>query len=114
MSGCFGSARLPAEPELSLLEQPWELDLAREVAYWPEHVEDAARLLEPHRIPYAIHELADRVHGFYQAGNRDWQHRVVVEGEPELTRARLELCRAARHTLKSALTLVGVSAPDKM
>ena len=105
---------LPAEPELSLLEQPWELDLAREVAYWPEHVEDAARLLEPHRIPYAIHELADRVHGFYQAGNRDWQHRVVVEGEPELTRARLELCRAARHTLKSALTLVGVSAPDKM
>ena len=105
---------LPAEPELSLLEQPWELDLAREVAYWPEHVEDAARLLEPHRIPYAIHELADRVHGFYQAGNRDWKHRVVVEGEPELTRARLELCRAARHTLKSALTLVGVSAPDKM
>ncbi len=105
---------LPTEPDLARLEQPWELDLAREVAFWPEHVEDAARLLEPHRIPYAIHELADRVHGFYQAGNRDWKHRVVVEGEPELTRARLELCRAARHTLKSALTLVGVSAPDKM
>jgi len=105
---------LPAEPDLTRLEQPWELDLAREVAYWPEHVEDAALLLEPHRIPYAIHELADRVHGFYQAGNRDWNHRVVVDGEPELTRARLELCRAARHTLKSALTLVGVSAPDKM
>lgn len=108
------AGELPEEPDLTRLEQPWELDLAREIAFWPESVEDAARLLEPHRIPYAIHELADRVHGFYQAGNRDWQHRVVVEGEPQLTRARLELCRAARHTLKSALTLVGVSAPDKM
>ncbi len=105
---------LPAEADLDRLQQPWELDLAREVALWPEHVEDAARLLEPHRIPYAIHDLADRVHGFYQAGNRDWRHRVVVEGEPELTRARLELARAARHTMKSALSLVGVSAPDKM
>jgi len=108
------AGRLPEQADLSRLDQPWELDLAREVAYWPEHVEDAALLLEPHRIPYAIHDLADRVHGFYQAGNRDGRHRVVVEGEPELTRARLELCRAARHTLKSALTLVGVSAPDKM
>jgi arginyl-tRNA synthetase len=108
------AGRLPEQAELGRLEQPWELDLAREVSYWPEHVEDAARLLEPHRIPYAIHDLADRVHGFYQAGNRDWRHRVVVEGEPELTRARLELCRAARHTMNSALTLVGVSAPDKM
>ncbi|MEP7104625.1 MAG: arginine--tRNA ligase [Chloroflexota bacterium] len=105
---------LPAEADLSRLEQPWELDLAREIAFWPEQVEDAARLLEPHRIPYAIHDLADQVHGFYQAGNRDWKHRVVVEGEPELTRARLELARAARHTMKSALDLVGVSAPDKM
>ncbi|HEX6349924.1 MAG TPA: arginine--tRNA ligase [Candidatus Dormibacteraeota bacterium] len=108
------AGELPEAPDLTRLQQPWELDLAREVAFWPESVEDAARLLEPHRIPYAIHELADRVHGFYQAGNRDWKHRVVVDGEPELTRARLELCRAARHTLKSALTLVGVSAPDKM
>jgi arginyl-tRNA synthetase len=105
---------LPAEADLDRLQQPWELDLAREIALWPEHVEDAARLLEPHRIPYAIHDLADRVHGYYQAGNRDWRHRVVVEGEPELTRARLELARAARHTMKSALSLVGVSAPDKM
>ncbi len=108
------AGRLPELADLTRLEQPWEMDLAREVSFWPEHVEDAARLLEPHRIPYAIHDLADRVHGFYQAGNRDWKHRVVVEGEPELTRARLELCRAARHTLNSALTLVGVSAPDKM
>ncbi|HEX6548320.1 MAG TPA: arginine--tRNA ligase [Candidatus Dormibacteraeota bacterium] len=108
------AAELPAEADASLLTQPAELELARQIAYWPDAVEDAARLMEPHRIPYFIHDLADAVHGFYQAGNRDWKLRVVVEQEPELTRARLELCRAARHTLKSALQLVGVSAPERM
>ena len=40
-------------------------------------------------------------------------HRVVVP-DPELTRARLELCRAARNTLRIALGLMGVSAPERM
>ena len=108
------AADLPAEADLSLLTEQAELDLAREVGRWPEVVQDAALLMEPHRIPYYVHELADAVHGFYQAGNRDWKLRVVVEEQPDLTRARLELCRAARHTLKSGLDLVGVSAPDRM
>ena len=108
------AAELPAEADVTLLTESWELDLARQVALWPETVEDAAAVMEPHRIPYYVHELADAVHGFYQAGNRDWSHRVVVEDRPDMTRARLELARAARHTLKSALNLLGVSAPDRM
>ena len=105
--------RLPPEADVSLLVEPWELDLARQIAFWPEVVEEAARLYEPHRLAFYVHDLADQVHGFYQAGNRDWRHRVVVD-DPALTRARLELCRAARNTLKSALDLMGVSAPDQM
>jgi arginyl-tRNA synthetase len=38
----------------------------------------------------------------------------VVVDDVKMTRARLELCRAARHTLKTALDLMGVSAPDRM
>jgi arginyl-tRNA synthetase len=53
------------------------------------------------------------VHRFYHAGNEKSEHRVVVD-DPNLTRARLELCRAARHTLKTALDLMGVSAPERM
>jgi arginyl-tRNA synthetase len=110
----FAAGReLPAEPDLSLLEQPWELDLARQIAYWPEEVEQAAQLLEPHRIPYYVQGLADAVHAFYQAGNRDWSHRVVVD-DPGLTRARLEMSRAARNTLRTALDVMGVAAPDRM
>ncbi len=104
---------LPERADVSLLVQPWELDVARQLAFWPEVVEDATRLLEPHRIPYYVHDLATAVHRFYHAGNEAGEHRVVVD-DPELTRARLELCRAARHTLKTALDLIGVSAPDRM
>jgi arginyl-tRNA synthetase len=106
-------ARLPEQANVSLLTQPWELDVARQLAFWPDVVEDATRVLEPHRIPYYVHDLATAVHRFYHAGNAEPEHRVVVD-DPELTRARLELCRAARHTLKTALDLMGVSAPERM
>jgi arginyl-tRNA synthetase len=106
-------AQLPEPADLSLLVETWELDVARQLAFWPEVVEDAARMLEPHRIPYYVQDLATAVHRFYHAGNEKSEHRVVVE-DPVLTRARLELCRAARHTLKTALDLMGVSAPERM
>ena len=105
--------RLPVTADVSLLIEPWELDVARQLAFWPEIVEDATLLLEPHRIPYYVQDLATAVHRFYHAGNEKSEHRVVVD-DPNLTRARLELCRAARHTLKKALDLMGVSAPDRM
>jgi len=105
--------RLPEPADVSLLVEPWELDVARQLAFWPEVVVDAASMLEPHRIPYYVQDLATAVHRFYHAGNEKSEHRVVVD-DPALTRARLELCRAARHTLKTALDLMGVSAPDRM
>ncbi len=104
---------LPDVAKVALLSQPWELDVARQLAFWPGVVEDAARLLEPHRIPYYVHDLATSVHRFYHAGNAEPAYRVVVD-DPELTRARLEISRAARHTLKTALDLMGVSAPERM
>ncbi|HYM65855.1 MAG TPA: arginine--tRNA ligase [Patescibacteria group bacterium] len=104
---------LAAEADLTLLTQPAELDVARQLAYWPEVVADAATLLEPHRIPYYVQDLATAVHRFYHAGNSQGDLRVVVD-DPALTRARLELCRSARHTLKAALELMGVSAPERM
>ena len=106
-------SQLPENANVGLLTQPWELDVARQLAFWPDVIEDATLLLEPHRIPYYVHDLATAVHRFYHAGNAESDHRVVVD-DVALTRARLELCRAARHTLKTALDLMGVSAPERM
>ena len=104
---------LPAAADLELLQQPWELDLVRQLAQWPDAVAEAARLREPHRTTYFLYEVADRVSTFYEAGNDNGDFRVVVD-DPRLTRARLELCRAAQATLQSGLDLLGVAAPDRM
>jgi arginyl-tRNA synthetase len=104
---------LPAEADVALLDKPWELDLARQLAHWPDTVAEATRLMEPHRLPYFIYELADRVSTFYEAGNDNGDFRVVVD-DARLTRARLELSRAARATLHSGLDLIGVTAPERM
>jgi arginyl-tRNA synthetase len=69
--------------------------------------------MEPHRLTYFVYELADRVSTFYEAGNDNGEFRVVVD-DGRLTRARLELARAARATLRSGLDLVGVTAPERM
>jgi arginyl-tRNA synthetase len=106
-------AQLPEKADVSLLVEAWELDVARQLAFWPDVLEDATRMLEPHRIPYYVHDLATAVHRFYHAGNAQSEYRVVVD-DPAVTRARLELSRAARHTLKTALDLIGVSAPERM
>jgi arginyl-tRNA synthetase len=106
-------AQLPEKADVQLLVHPWELDVARQLAFWPDVVEDATAMLEPHRIPYYVQDLATAVHRFYHAGNAESEHRVVVD-DPALTRARLELSRAARQTLKTALDLMGVSAPERM
>src|SRR5438094_7024225 len=105
--------RLADAANVALLTQPWELDVARQLAFWPDVVEDSTALLEPHRIPYYVHDLATAVHRFYHAGNAQSEHRVVAD-DPNCTRARLERWLAARHTLNTAPGLMGVSAPERM
>ncbi|MCL5110553.1 MAG: arginine--tRNA ligase [Chloroflexi bacterium] len=94
--------------EVALLRHPAELALIRQMLLFPELVADAAQRLEPHRLPYYAQELARLFHLFYQ------QCRVVVTEEPELSRARLSLVKAAQIVLANALGLMGVNAPEQM
>ena len=79
----------------------------------PVTAADADRLRDQHRIPYCIDQLAVRGSPFRESGNENGEHLVVVD-DPALTRARLELCRAAKATLRSGLDLIGVTAPERM
>ncbi|MHB1004556.1 MAG: arginine--tRNA ligase [Chloroflexota bacterium] len=94
--------------DTSLLRNPAELALIRQMMLFPELVVDAAQRLEPHHLPYYAQELARLFHLFYQ------QCRVVAREEPELSRARLSLVQAAQQVLASALHLIGVNAPEQM
>ncbi len=98
---------------LARLIAPGELDLTKELLELPDVVEAAARALEPHHLPHYAQRLAEKVHAFYHAGNRDGSLRVLVD-DHELASARLFLCEAARVTMANLLDLMGVSAPERM
>ena len=74
---------------------------------YPETVELAARELAPHVIAFYLRELAAEFHSYYNAT------RILVDDE-RLKLARLALATAARQVLRNGLTLLGVSAPEKM
>jgi arginyl-tRNA synthetase len=99
-----------SKADLSLLTHEAELALIRKILLLPELVEMMAQSLEPHHLPHYATELATAFHWFYA------QCRVVsnVEGEEELTKARLRLCQAAQSVLANCLGLMSMSAPEHM
>jgi len=89
------------------LEHPQELALLRRIAEFPETVDAAARDLAPHSIAYYLKDLAAELHGLYTACQ------FLVDDE-ELKLARLSLIAATRLVLRVGLSLLGVSAPERM
>lgn len=114
LSGIFRTAGREAEDvagdlDLAALPAPQDVDLLKRLVLLPEVVEKAARESEPHRVTVYLHELATAIHS--------WYHHTRAIGAPEgpaTEHARLLLARAARITLANALTLLGISAPDRM
>ena len=95
------------DADLSLLSLPEEQELIKALLDYPRLVEDAAAALEPHRIANYLHDLAGKTHL--------WYHKAHVLNEPEeITRARLVLARAAQIVLRNGLTLLGITAPERM
>jgi arginyl-tRNA synthetase len=84
-----------------------EMALAQRVGEFPEVVALAAQELAPHAIAFYLRELAAQFHSYYNA------ERILVDDEA-LRAARLALCAAVRQTLANGLSLLGVSAPEKM
>jgi arginyl-tRNA synthetase len=95
------------EPQPGLLEAPEELKLIKSLARYPEIVTTSAQLMEPHRITYFLMELAALFHAYYN------KHRVLTE-DMSLTQARLYLVSAVKKVIRNGLTLLGVSAPERM
>jgi arginyl-tRNA synthetase len=98
---------LSGHPPLSSLTLPDELALMKKVARFPDVVSEAARLREPHRIPFYLLELAREFHAFYQ------NHRFLGE-TPERTQGRLALAKAVKTVVGNGLSLISVSAPERM
>ncbi len=93
--------------DVALLTHPAELALMRTMLRYPELLSDAAARLEAHGLPYYARQLAQDFHVFYT------ECRVVSE-DAALSQARLKLVKAAQTVLANVLSLMGMTAPERM
>jgi arginyl-tRNA synthetase len=103
-----------AQAELSLLVDDGERDLTRTLAQYPRTILQAAEAHEPHRVAFFAHELATRFHAHWNRGKDLRDLRFVNENNRKLSYARLCLVAAVGLVLASALSILGVSAPEEM
>lgn len=92
---------------LDQLSDNTSLCLMIEISRYPEIVQIACELLEPHLIAQYLRELA---HAFHT-----WYHNTPVLVENAVERnAKLTLACATRQVLANGLNLLGVGTPEKM
>jgi arginyl-tRNA synthetase len=98
---------VPSSDTLASLTAPEEIHLLKAMMRFGEVLQASAENLAPHRVTYYLMNLAALFHTFYN------KHRVLSE-DTELTQARLRLVMAVQTVIRNGLTLLGVSAPEKM
>lgn len=91
-----------------LLVHPKEIELVKYINEFRNEIIESAKQRAPHKITNYIQKLAQLFHSFYN------DCYVIDEENKELSSQRLALVKASQMTLKNALNLVGVSAPEKM
>ncbi len=96
-----------ADAPLSMLSEPEEIQLMKQIVRYPETIAGAAEMMEPHRIAYYLMDLASAFHAYYN------KHRVLTD-DRQLCRDRLCLVTAVRRVIGNGLTLLGVESPETM
>jgi arginyl-tRNA synthetase len=104
---------LASDADLSLLDEE-ELGLVKRAAQYPRVLEGAALAHEPHRIAFYLYDLAAEFHALWNRGNDDPERRFLIENNPQLSRARLELASGIGQIIRSGLALMGVAAAEEM
>ena len=87
--------------------QRQERDVIKRLAEWPSVVQEAAERRAPHRVVAWVHDLAADFHVVHH-------DLLVLDPDPVVRGFRLALARATGDTIRSALALIGVEAPDAM
>jgi arginyl-tRNA synthetase len=92
---------------LNLLSAPEEINLMKILNTFKDSVEKSAQTLHPHVIFTYLMTLASAFHGYYN------KHKVITDNK-ELTLARLSLVLGVKKVIRNGLTLLGVTAPERM
>jgi len=96
------------KPDYATLDALKEKELVNLLAEFPETFERAAEELQPANLTAYANNLADKFNSFYATQN------VLKAETTELMGARLKVVDAARITLRNALMVLGIDAPEQM
>jgi len=94
--------------DYSLLKEKDEISLVKLLSEFPIKMEDVSHSLEPRKIATYLEEVAAAYHKFY--GN----HKVINPQNTDLSSARKKLCEATKIILTNGLSILGISAPERM
>lgn len=97
----------PRHEDLKLLGQDEELELIRKLSHFGDVIVTCAKQTDPFSMGRYLHELAGAFHKFYD------RHRVIDDNN-SLAQERLALIDATRIVIDNGLSLLGITAPDKM
>ena len=100
-------------PNLAGLTDTAELTLIKQLASFPRVVALAAKHYEPHRIAFALGEIAADFHALYNKG-RDVPSLRFISDDKEATHARLQLVAATKIVLANGLRLLGITGREDM
>ncbi|MDY0133006.1 MAG: arginine--tRNA ligase [Desulforegulaceae bacterium] len=95
------------DADLLLLDNDEEIELIKTLMKYKDAVLNAGREKQPHRVTFYLMDLAGCFHSYYN------KHKVLIE-DKALSCSRLYLVSAVREVVRNGLSLLGVSAPEKM
>jgi arginyl-tRNA synthetase len=93
--------------ELEILIEKPEKDLIKVLSELPDEIEIAAKTLEPSRLTRYVQDVASAFHSFYNACR-------VKGAEEEIMMARIALINCCKTVIHNVLTILKISAPEKM
>ena len=94
--------------DLSKLNEKDEISLIKLLSKFPQKMDEVSESLEPRKLATYLEEVAAAYHKFY--GN----HKVINHDDINTSFARKQLCEATQIILKNGLSILGISAPDRM
>jgi len=96
-----------------LLNLPEEVAIAKMLGDYPSVILKSAENLEPHRLAFYLLDLAKLFQSYYSKGSGDKRYMIISDDE-KITMAKLYLLKSCQIVLQNALSVLGISAPEKM
>ena len=102
------------DANLGLLSHELELRLIKQLASWPNIVQSAAKMHEPHRIAFYLMDLAASFHSLWNGGRDDISLKFIQADDQAVTKARLYLVNSVSIVIRSGLGLLSIDAAEEM